>query len=144
MRMLRGNLIVPMCLHMPTLILPPKWFRELYFNPECQGQYTSRFPSGGYGFLQSQDNIQESIIPRNFRVLPADIQEAIDLYFHQEDLEAHALAGYATGEDQDRDHEMSTDIEALQNVSQLHLNDQGASESLWEAVHDTLVQATVP
>ena len=54
------------------------------------------------------------------------------------------MAGYVTGEDQDRDHKMSINTEASQNVSQLHLNDQGASESLWEAMHDTLAQATAP
>ena len=52
MRVLDGDLIVPMCLHMPTLILPPKQFRELYFDPDCQGHYASKFPSRGYGFLQ--------------------------------------------------------------------------------------------
>ena len=51
---------------------------------------------------------------------------------------------YFAGQDPDEDQEMSTDMEASQNVSQLCLNKQGASELLQEAVCDTLVQATAP
>ena len=68
----------------------------------------------------------------------------IDLYFHREELEASALADYAAGKDQDRGHEVSTNTEASQNVGRLHLIDSGASESLQEAMCDTLVQATAP
>ena len=79
----------------------------------------------------------------NFRAPPTDIQEVIDSYFHREELEARALASYAD-EDQDGDHKMSTDTEATQTVHWLCLDNQGTSESLQAAVHDTLVQATAP
>ena len=144
MRVLDRNLVILTCVHMPTLILPPKQFRQLYFDPENQGQYASKFPSGGYGFLQPRGNIRSSIIPKNFSTPPVNICKVIDLYFYREELEAHALVGYAEGEDQDGDHEMSTDIEASQTVSWLCLSNQGASESLQKAVHNTLAQATSP
>ena len=81
-RVLDGNLIVPTCLRMPTLILPTGHFMQLYYNPDIQGRYASQFPSDGRGFLQSRGDIRESIIPRGFRVLPADVREAVDAFFH--------------------------------------------------------------
>ena len=36
---------------------------------------------------QPRGNIQMSIVPKDYRVLPADIQGAIDVYFHQQELE---------------------------------------------------------
>ena len=52
MRVLDGDLVVPTCLRMPTLILPTGHFMQMYFNPERQGQYASQFPEDGQGFLQ--------------------------------------------------------------------------------------------
>ena len=49
-----------------------------------------------------------SVIPRNFRVLPADVWEVIDQYFHREELEARA--------DWEEDKYMSTDMEATDTV----------------------------
>ena len=49
---LDGNIVVPTCLHMLTLILSHKCFLQLYFDPDNQGCHASRFPSGGQGFLQ--------------------------------------------------------------------------------------------
>ena len=67
----------------------------------------------------------------------------IDSYFHREELEACALVALAD-EDQDGDHEMSTDTEATQTVDWLRLSNQGAFESLQVAMRDTLAQATTP
>ena len=36
-RVLDGDLIVPTCLRMPTLILPMGRFVQLYYNPDAQG-----------------------------------------------------------------------------------------------------------
>ena len=47
LRVLDGDIVVPTCLHMPTLILPPKFFLQLYYNPDIQGHYASQFLSGG-------------------------------------------------------------------------------------------------
>ena len=38
MRVMDGDLIVPTCLRMPTLILPARHFVQLYYDPEAQGQ----------------------------------------------------------------------------------------------------------
>ena len=101
MRVLDGDLIVPTCLQMPTLILPTRSFMQLYYNPDTQGRYASQFPSGGQGFLQPRGDIRESIVPRVFRALPADIREAVDAYFHREELEDEA------GRDADGDQEVT-------------------------------------
>ena len=47
MRVLDGNFIVPMCLHTPTLILPPMWFRELYFNANVKVGMSLSFQAEG-------------------------------------------------------------------------------------------------
>ena len=87
MRVLDGDLIVPTCLCMPTLILPPRHFVQMYYDPDIQGHYASQFPSRGQKFLQPRGNIRVSIVPRDFRVLPIDVQEAVNAYFHREELE---------------------------------------------------------
>ena len=86
---------------------------QLYYNPDAQGRYASQFPSGGQGFLQPKGNIRQSIIPRGFRVLPYDIREVVDAYFHRQELEDRA------NRDMDDDQEMSTDTEATVTVRQL-------------------------
>ena len=85
-----GDVVVPTCLRMPTLVLPTGCFMQLYYNPDTQGQYASQFPSGGQGFLQPRGDIRESIIPRGFRALPDDIREVVDAYFHRQELEDKA------------------------------------------------------
>ena len=83
MRVLDGDIVVPTCLCMPTLILPPRRFLQLYYNPDIQGHYASQFPRGGQGFLQPRGDIRSLIVPRDFRALPVDVQEAVDAYFHR-------------------------------------------------------------
>ena len=109
-RVLDSDLVVPTCLRMPTLILPTGCFMKLYYNPDAQGQYASKFLSGSQGFLQARGDIKESIVPRGFRALPDDIQEVVDAYFHRQELEDKA------GRDADDDQEMSTDTEAAMTV----------------------------
>ena len=104
MRVMDGDLVVPTCLRMPTLILPARCFVQLYYDPDAQGQYASHFPTRGQGFLQPRGDIRTSIVPRNFRILPADVREVVDLYFHREGLEAE--------KNQDSNDCMSTDTEA--------------------------------
>ena len=90
MRVMDGDLIVPTCLQTPTLILPARHFTQMYYNPDAQGQYASQFPTGGQGFLQPRGDIRKSIMPRNFRVLPTNVREVVDQYFHREELERRA------------------------------------------------------
>ena len=134
MRVMDGDLIVPTCLRMPTLILPARHFVQLYYDPDAQGQYTSDFPTRGQGFLQPRGDIRRSIIPRNFRILPDDVREVIDLYFHREGLEAQ--------ENQESDDCMSTDTEAANTVRHLQLHCPAAMASLQMAVREALTLAT--
>ena len=73
MRVMDGELIMPTCLRTPTLILPTGRFMKLYYNPDNQGQYTSQFPVDGQGFMQPRGDIRASIVPRDFRQLPANV-----------------------------------------------------------------------
>ena len=120
------------------LILPTGRFMQLYYNPDTQGHYALQFPSSGQGFLQPRGDIRESIMPRGFRVLPANVREAMDAYFHREELEDEA------DRDADSDQEMSTDMEAAMMVRRLKVGDPVASASLRGAVCNTLVPATAP
>ena len=126
MRVMDGDQIVPTCLRTPMLILPARCFVQLYYDPDAQGQYASDFPTRGQGFLQPSGDIRMSIIPRNFRILPDDVREVVDLYFHREGLEAQ--------ENQESNDCMSTDTEAANTVRHLQLHCPAATASLQMAV----------
>ena len=134
MRVMDGNLVVPTCLRMAMLILPAGCFVQLYYDLDAQGQYASHFPTGGQGFLQPRGDIRTSIVPRNFRILPADVREVVDLYFHREGLEAE--------KNQESDDCMSTDMEAPNTVRCLQLHCPAATASLQMAMCEALVPAT--
>ena len=108
MRVMDGDLVMPTCLRMPTLILPAGRFVKMYYDLDAQGQYASQFPTGGQGFMQPQGDIRTSIMPRDFRELPADVLEVVDQYFHREELERRA--------DLDEEECMSTDTEAAETI----------------------------
>ena len=134
MRVMDGNLIVPTCLRTPTLILSARRFVQLYYDPEAQGQYASDFPTRGQGFLQPRGDIRTSIVPRNFRILPDDVREVVDLYFHREGLDVQ--------ENQESDDCVSTDTEAANTVRRLQLHCPAATASLQMAVREALAPAT--
>ena len=134
MRVMDGDIVVPTCLRTPTLVLPTGCFIQLYYDPDGQGQYTSHFPVGGQGFLQPRGDIRTSIIPRNFRMLPADMREVIDMYFHREELEVM--------ECQESEDCMSTDTEAANTVRHLQLHCPAAMASLQMAMREALTPAT--
>ena len=134
MRVMDSDLVVLTCLRTPTLILPAGCFVQLYYDPDAQGQYTSHFPTRGQGFLQPRGDIRMTIVPRNFRILPADVQEVVDLYFHRQGLEAE--------ENQESDDCMSTDTEAANTVRHLQLHCPAVTASLQMAVHEALAPAT--
>ena len=134
MRVMDGDLIVPTCLRTPMLILSARRFVQLYYDPEAQGQYASDFPTRGQGFLQPRGDIRMSIVPRNFRILPDDVQEVVDLYFHREGLDVQ--------ENQESDDCVSTDTEAANTVRHLQLHCPVATVSLQMAVHEALAPAT--
>ena len=134
MRVMDGNLIVPTCLRTPTLILPARRFVQLYYDPEAQGQYASDFPTRGQGFLQPRGDIRMSIIPRNFRILPDDVREVVDLYFHRKGLDVQT--------NQESDDCVSTDTEATNTVRHLQLHCPAATAWLQMAVCEALAPAT--
>ena len=129
-----SDLIVLTCLRTPTLILSARRFVQLYYNPEAQGQYASDFPTRGQGFLQPSGDIRTSIVPRNFRILPDDVREVIDLYFHREGLDVQ--------DNQESDNCVSTDTEAANTVRCLQLHCLAAKASLQMAVCEALAPAT--
>ena len=134
MRVMDRDLVVLTCLQMPTLILPTCCFTVMYYNPEAQGQYASHFLTGGQGFMQPQGDIRTSIVPRNFHVLPADVREVVDQYFHREELEGRV--------DLDEEESMSTNTEAAKTVRWLQLDSPAAVALLQVAVCEALVLAT--
>ena len=134
MRVMDGDLIVPTCLRTPMLILPARHFVQLYYDPEAQGQYASDFPIRGQGFLQPRGDIRTSIVPRNFRILPDDVREVIDLYFHREGLDVQT--------NQESNDCVSTNTEAANTVRCLKLHCPAATVSLQMAVHEALAPAT--
>ena len=134
MRVMDGNLVVLTCLRTPTLILPARRFVQLYYDPDTQGQYASDFPTRGQGFLQPRGDIRMSIVPRNFRILPDDVREVVDLYFHREGLEAQ--------ENQESDDCMSADTQAANTVRRLQLHCLAATPLLQMAVREALAPAT--
>ena len=79
-----------------------------------------------------------SIVPRDFRTLPVEVQDAVNGYFHRKDLEDWAEKD--PGEDQD----MSTDTEVARLVRRLQVGDPVVSASLQEAVRNSLMPAMAP
>ena len=134
MRVMDSDLVVLTCLRTPTLILPARRFVQLYYDPDAQGQYASDFPTRGQGFLQPSRDIRTSIVPRNFRILPDDVREVIDLYFHREGLEAQ--------ENQESSDCMSTNMEAANTVRRLQLHCPAATALLQMAMREALAPAT--
>ena len=134
MRVMDRDLVVPTCLRMPTLILPTGHFVIMYYDLDAQGQYASLFPTRGQSFMQPQGDIRASIVPRNFRVLPADVREVVNQYFHREELERRV--------DLDEEECMSTDTEASETVRRLQLDCPAAVPSLQVAVREALMLAT--
>ena len=73
-------------------------------------------------------------MPRNFCVLPTDVREVIDQYFHREELERRV--------DLDEEESMSTNMEAAETVRRLQLDSPAAAASLQVAVREALTPAT--
>ena len=84
--------------------------------------------------MQPRGDIRTSIVPRNFCVLPADVREVVDQYFHREELERRV--------DLDEEESMSTNTEAAKTVRWLQLDSPAAVALLQVAVHEVLVLAT--
>ena len=48
-----------------------------YHNPDYQGLFAHKYPEDGYGFVQPRGNLFHSIVPLNYRLLPALVTEAL-------------------------------------------------------------------
>ena len=84
--------------------------------------------------MHPRGDIKTSIVPRNFHVLPTDVREVVDQYFHREELERRV--------DLDEEESMSTDTEAAETVRWLQLDSPAATASLQVAVREALTLAT--
>ena len=76
-RKMECGIVVPTCLRTPVLILDPKECMRRYHNPDLQGSFPTQFPVGGFGFVQPRNDLRRSIIPPNFRELPARVAAAM-------------------------------------------------------------------
>ena len=86
-RVMECGIVVPTCLRTPVLILEPKECMRRYHKPELQGAFPTQFPIKGFGFVQPRNNLRRSIIPPDFRELPARVAAAMTTLI-REDIEA--------------------------------------------------------
>ena len=76
-RKMECGIVVPTCLRTPVLILDPRECMRRYHKPELQGAFPTQFPVEGFGFVQPRNDLRQSIIPPNFRELPARVVAAM-------------------------------------------------------------------
>ena len=89
-RRIECGIVVPTCLRMPVLILEPRECMRRYHNPEQQGAFPTQFPIKGFGFVQPRNDLRRSIIPPNFRELPARVAAAMTTLIREDVLAADA------------------------------------------------------
>ena len=82
------DIVVPTCLHTPVLILEPRECMCRYHDPELQGSFPTQFPIKGFGFVQPRNDLRRSIIPPNFRELPATVAAAMTTLIREDILAA--------------------------------------------------------
>ena len=61
-----------------------------YHDPELQGAFPTQFPIKGFGFVQPRNDLHQSIIPPNFRELPARVAAAMTTLIREDVLAADA------------------------------------------------------
>ena len=81
------GIVVPTCLRTPVLILEPRECMRRYHKPELQGAFPTQFPVKGFGFVQPCNDLRRSIIPPDFRELPARVVAAMTTLI-REDIQA--------------------------------------------------------
>ena len=90
-RIMECGIVVPTCLRTPVLILDPRECMRRYHKPELQGAFPTQFPVEGFGFVQPRNDLRWSIIPPNFRELPARVV-AVMTTLIREDIQAADVA----------------------------------------------------
>ena len=71
------HIIVPTCLRMLTLILPPAKCMRRYHDPCLQGLFAHQYPDNGFGYVQPRGELRLSIVPPDFRQLLTLATEAL-------------------------------------------------------------------
>ena len=74
LRVYNGDIVVPVCLHTPTLVLPPSLFEEHYFDPSKQVPFASMYLQGSHSPIQPRGNNPQFIVPKNFWQPPTDVR----------------------------------------------------------------------
>ena len=128
MRVLDGDLIVLTCLLMPTLIPLPDTTIQM-----PRGNKLPSSPVEARASCNPGETFKHLSSPET-SVLPANVREVMDEYFHREELEIRVGL--------DKDQDMSTDTEAAEMVRRLQVHGPVASASLQVAVRDALALAT--
>ena len=90
-RIMECGIVVPTCLRTPVLILDPRECMRRYHKPELQGAFPTKFPIEGFGYVQPRNDLRRSIIPPNFRELPARVV-AVMTTLIREDVQAADMA----------------------------------------------------
>ena len=86
-RIIECGIVVPTCLRTPVLILDSRECMHQYHKPELQDAFPTQFPVEGFGFVQPRNDLRRSIIPPNFRELPARVV-AVMTTLIREDIQA--------------------------------------------------------
>ena len=89
-RKIECGIVVPTCLRTPVLILEPRECMHRYHDPELQGAFPTQFLIKGFGFVQPCNDLRRSIIPPNFRELPARVAAAMTTLIREDILAADA------------------------------------------------------
>ena len=90
-RIMECGIVVPTCLRTLVLILDSRESMRRYHKPELQGAFPTQFPVEGFGFVQPRNDLCRSIIPPNFRELPARVVAAMTTLI-REDIQAADVA----------------------------------------------------
>ena len=89
-RKIECGIVIPTCLRTPVLILEPRECMRRYHDPEQEGAFPTQFPIKGFGFVQPRNDLRRSIIPPNFRELPARVAAAMTTLIREDVLAADA------------------------------------------------------
>ena len=71
------GIVIPTCLRMPTLVLPPSECMRRYHSQHLQGLFAHKYPENGFGFVQPRGDLRDSIVPLDFQRLPDLATEAL-------------------------------------------------------------------
>ena len=131
------NIIMHTCLRMPTLILLPAECMRWYHKPCLQDLFTHKYPNNGFGFVQPRGDLRLSIVPLDFRWLPALATKVLQT-LTREDLTPRPTL------------DKSTDTEATAQVNWLHMQSpdpdilrQAVLEMLAEGGHHFLLSPDI-